>query len=264
MLKTFPAILSVLQGILLLFLASLFFGCAATKEAERKLAEISLQNRVLEEKNRQLANELSEQKNTAARLQMELVEKQVEINKAKAAQTNIPPQDPEPLQDRMPPPNSKAEAVTCLAEVETEINAAREAAATDKEPQDFSQIDDLLKRSRVALTREQYDEACTQAYQALTMTRETRLKAVLPNKGTTSVYADFLEPMQLRTVKRCNMRSRASNRSKVLEILAADTDVTAIGYRGNWIKITSSTQAGWVYYTLLTVPLPTVNSSKRP
>ena len=258
--KTSSPASALLKVTAVLFLTSLLFGCASTKESERKIAELSQENSILQEKNQRLTCELIEQKNTAARLQMALVEKQVEINTAKSARKNLPSQGTEHLQGRMPPPNSKAEAVTCLAEVESEINSARESSTTGEEPLDFSPVDDLLAKSRGILARDNYDGACTLAYQALAMTREIRLKAVLVRKATPSVYADFHEPLQLRAVKRCNIRNRPSTSSKILETLASDTRVTAIGYRGNWIKIAvGAGETGWIFYNLLTVPITEYN-----
>lgn len=252
---TSSSALSLLQFAAVLFLTSLLFGCASTRESERKLGELSFENSILQEKNQRLAGELLEQKNTVARLQMALVEKQVEINTAKYAQKSSPSEGTKHLQGRLPPPNSKAEAVTCLAEIETEINTARESSASGKEPQDFSQVDDLLARGRDSLAQGSYDEACILAYQALNEVHESRLKNVLAKRGAPSIYTDFVEPLQLRTVKRCNIRSRPSIGSKILETLESDTTVKAIGYRGNWIKVsTGNAVAGWVFYNLLTAP----------
>lgn len=237
------------------FFSCLLLGCAATKEAERRLAAISSQNQILKKENEQLATALAEQKTATAKLQMELVERQIEIGKAKAAQETTPV-EPEHLRGRVPPPNSKAEAVTCLAEVETEINAAKAPVAADEDPRIFSQADDLLAASKSALTRDSYDEACSLAYQALASIREIRLKTVLNQRVKTSLYADFIEPLQLQTVKRCNVRKRPGTQSKILTTLAAESTVTAAGFRGNWIKVTiDSGQPGWIYYTLLTVPV---------
>lgn len=243
------------QIAVLVFLSCLLFGCASTKERERRLAEISSQNQLLKDKNEQLAIALAEQKTATARLQMELVERQVEIGKAEAIQ-QIPAEETEHIRGRVPPPNSKAEAVTCLAEVETEINAAKAPTKEDEDPKVFSQADGLLAQSKSALARDSYDEACSLAYQALVSIREIRLKTVLSTRVKTSIYADFIEPLQLQAVKRCNIRKRPSTKSKILKTLAADSTVTAIGFRGNWIKATTDTgQTGWIYYTLLSVPV---------
>ena len=239
----------------LVILTSLLFGCASTKEAERRLAEIYSQNQLLRNTNEQLTVKLAEQKTATARLQMELVERQVEIGKAKAVQ-EAPPSEPEHIRGRMPPPNSKAEAVTCLAEIETEINAAKKPATANEDPKAFSRTDGLLTQSKSALARDSYDEACSLAYQALAAIREIRLKTLLSTRVRTSTYADFIEPLQLQAVKRCNIRKRPSTKSKVLETLAADSTITAVGYRGNWIKVTTDRgQTGWIYYTMLNVPV---------
>lgn len=238
-----------------LFLTSILLGCASTKESEIKLAELSLENRILQEKNQRLSGELIEHKNITARLQMALVEKQVAINTANSALEKSPSQAMKPLQGRVPPPNSKAEAVICLAEVETEINTVRESSATSKEPQDFSHVDNLLTRSRDILAEGNYHETCILAYQALSEVNKTQLNTPQTKRGTPSIYTDFIEPLQLMTKKCSNIREFPNISSKILEILASKTMVKALGYRGNWIKVALENEAsGWIYYKLLTIP----------
>lgn len=56
--------------------------------------------------------------------------------------------------------------------------------------------------------------------------------------------------------KKCsNIRGFPNLSSKILEILASDTMVKALGYQGNWIKVALENEAsGWIYNKLLTVP----------
>jgi hypothetical protein len=238
-----------------LLLNSILFGCATSKESEKRLAEVSLENTILHEKNQQLSGELTEHKKIAARLQMALVEKQVEINAAKSVMERSPDRGTEHVQVRVPPPNSKAEAVICLAEVETEINAVRESSAAGKQSQDFSKVDDLLARSRDILAQENYDEACILANQALSEARTTRTPPAQAKRVTPIIYTDFIQPLQLLTKKSCHIRMSPKIGSRILETLASDTPVKAIGYQGNWIKVTTNNEAsGWIYYNLLTVP----------
>jgi hypothetical protein len=249
---------SFLAVIPVLLAAGLFLGgCTATRELEARLAEMELQNKALREENRRLVETLDERKNTAARLQLELVRKQVEIGRSHSPSTGSTSRESAALQDRVPPPNSKAEAVICLAEAESEVGSTKESALFDKVSPDWAPIDGLLADSREALTQDRYDQACVLAYQALHATRERQLQSVRDRTVKASIYTDFVEPIPLHTLKPANLRSRASSTSSILDTLAAGTKVLATGYRGRWIKVTTDRdRQGWVYYTLLEVMAP--------
>jgi len=238
----------------LILLSSLLFGCAATRETKRQLAAMTTQNQALQEKNRKLADQLAEQRQTTARLQLEMVEKQAEIDKAGVVRKEIR-RNVEFPRPRVMTAGSRAEAATCLAEVEIETNATSEASLTDEGKKKFSRVEDLLEQSRSALDQERYDGACALAYQALALIDEIQLQSAPVRKVKASAYTDFLEPLQLQTVKKSNIRSRPSIYSSILETLAAGATISAHGFRGNWVKVTTaSAKTGWIYYPLLAVP----------
>ena len=85
------------------------------------------QNDILQEKNNQLAAKLAEENAVTASLQKELKEKQTEINRIKSTQKDLT-QEIKHNKIRMPTSNTKVEVVTYLAEVETDIIAAKELA----------------------------------------------------------------------------------------------------------------------------------------
>jgi hypothetical protein len=238
----------------LILLSSLLFGCTATREMERQLAAMTTHNQKLQEENRKLADELAEQKQTAARLQLDMVEKQIEIDKAWVVREKIRHEVESP-RTRIMTAGSRAEAVTCLAEVEIEANATSRAALTDEGKKKISRVEDLLGQSRAALDQDQYDGACALAYQALALIDEIQYQSAPVRKAKGSAYTDFLEPLQLQTVKKSNVRSRPSIYSSILETLVAGATITAHGFRGNWVKVTTASEkTGWIYYPLLAVP----------
>ena len=106
LLRTFAALLATGQ-----FLG----GCAATRQLEERLAASEARNMALQEENRRLVTALNEQKNTAARLQLELVRAQAETSAPQTVDPGASTREPATPQGRLPPPNSKAEAVICLA-----------------------------------------------------------------------------------------------------------------------------------------------------
>ncbi len=243
----------------LLVMSALLFGCSATKEAATKTAEMLRQNTVLQKKNSQLAAKLAEQNAVTARLQMELFEKQAEINRSKSTQDDLSREAVHnKVRLRIPSPNTKVEAVTYLAEVETDINAAKELA-TDKEQPVFVQVDQYIAESKTELERGNYDKVCSLASQAMELTRSMRSKTALATMVKKSVYADFIAPLHLQVARRSNLRKKPGVRGKLIETLAAKSTVTATGYQGNWIKVTSKNgQVGWIHYSLLAVPETTL------
>ncbi len=52
----------------------------------------------------------------------------------------------------------------------------------------------------------------------------------------------------LQTIKRANVRSKPSLNSKVLMVLPADEQITAIGYKGNWYYLESG---GWIHKSVV-------------
>jgi hypothetical protein len=231
-------------------------GCADIGKMKRQIAQLTAENRSLQDSHLRLTSELTEQKNTAARLQMDLVGKQAELDRLCRRHENVvPATEPEFPQGRIPPPNSKAEAVSCLAEAEIEISSIAKPGTEGGKPPDFSQVNDLLVQSRSALDRNDYQDACSLATRALSLGRKLHLQSTLVATAKTSVYASFLEPLNLQTVKRSNLRARPGTRNKILTTLDAGSPVNASGYQGNWIRVTTgSGQTGWIHHTLLTVP----------
>lgn len=247
---------SLASVIAALALGVLLPGCADIGRMERQIARLTEENRSLQESRQRLSSELTEQKNAAARLQMALVEKQAEFDRlSRQREVTSSAAEPEFPQGRIPPPNSKAEAISCLAEAEIEINSIAKPGPEGRKPPDFSQVHDLLGQSRAALDRNDYQDACSLATRALSLGRKLHLQSTLAATTKASPYASFLEPLQLQTVKRCNLRARPGTGSRVLATLDAGAPVNASGYRGNWIRVTAgSGRAGWIHHTLLTVP----------
>jgi hypothetical protein len=237
----------------LLFGFAMLGGCSATKEAEMRAAEMLRQNTILQKKNNQLVMEVDEGKVISARLQMKLVEKQAEIARLRFSQQSLSQKVVlHPL--RMPTPSTKVETATYLAEVEMEITTAREFARGGSQ-QIFLQADSLMAESKAELDKGNYDKACALAAQAMKLVRNVRIQTSLHNQVGTSTYADFISPLQLELAKRSNIRKNPGIRSKLIETQDKGKPITAIGYKGNWVKvILQNGQNGWIYYSLLIIP----------
>jgi len=207
----------------------------------------------LQKENSQLAAEIIEVKNITAKLQMELVEKQSEISKLKSVQAG---QEQEIVHKMLPIPVSsvRAEAVTYLAEVKTEIDAAREIEESGNE-QIFSQADALFDQSQADLIKKDYDTACLLASQAMELIRSLQISVALQKESKSSLYTKFIVPLQLKLVKRSTFRTQPSMSGTVIDTMKPGTTVTASGYKGNWVKVRiGEGQAGWIYFNLLSIP----------
>lgn len=218
------------------------------------------QNEMLRQENNQLTTTLAEQTAETFKLQMELVEKQAQIDRIKAAEGNLA-KKVEQNKVRRPSPGTKVEAVTFLAEVVTDIDAARESASAD-EQRTLVQADGLISESKTELERGNFDKVHALAAKALDLVEEIRSRTPRYRRAMPSSYFEFPAPRQLHLAKSGNVRTRPGMDGLILTALAAKTAVTATGHQGNWIKvILADRQSGWIYYSLLVVaetnlPLP--------
>lgn len=243
---------------LLVVVSTLLFGCSSMKEAE-----VLHQNNILQEKNNELAAELAEENAVTADLAIKLLEKQKEIDRIKFTQEHLTQEIAHTKAMILPTLHNKVEVVTYLAEVETDINAAKELAS-DGEQFIFVQVDRLMAESKVELEQGNYDTAVSRASQAVELTRTIRIKKAMNGRIKASSYAEFFRPLRLHLAKRSNIRKNPTEQGKILATLAPGTPVTASGYQGDWIKVTSNiAQEGWIHYSLLAVP-KTTPQSPRP
>lgn len=236
---------------ILFVVSTLLFGCSSMKEAE-----VLHQNNILQEKNNELEAKLAEDNAVTASLAINLVEKQKEIDRIKFTQEHLTQEIAHTKAMILPTLHTKVEVVTYLAEVETDINAAKELAS-DGEQFIFVQVDRLIAESKVECEKGNYDTAVARASQAVELTQTIRIKTALNRKMEESTYAEFIRPLRLHLAKRSNIRKNPTGRGKILVTLAPGTPVTASGYQGDWIKVTNIAQEGWIHYSLLAVPKTT-------
>lgn len=240
--------------LLLPCLPALLTGCALKdKEAEMRVMEMEKQIAELQEANSQLTSAIQEEKNITAKLQMALIEKRSKISSLKSDQTNRE-QEVAHKTLQIPVPSTRAEAVTYLAEMKTEIDTVRESKQEGNQ-QIFQQADTLLNQSKDELAKNNYDTACLLASQAMELIHNLRINTALQAESKGGMYTEFIKPLQLEVVKRSNILTRPGKNGKRVDTLEAGTPVTANGYKGNWIKVKiDNGHEGWIYFTLLNVP----------
>jgi hypothetical protein len=232
----------------LFVISTVLSGCTSTKERE-----LLRRNELLQQNNSELVTQLAERDAVMVSMQMELVERQAEIDRIKSSQEDLT-QEVEQNKIRRPAPGSKVEAVTYLAEVATDIDAAREDA-TASEQEVFARADRFIAESKTELERGDFDKVRSLASQAMELIQDLRRKTALDKTAKETASSDFIAPLQLRLAKRSNIRMRPGTQEKILVTMAAKTTVAATGYQGTWIKVTlNDGRIGWIHYSLLVVP----------
>lgn len=244
-----------MKGSLLLLVPLLLFvlisGCSETDKADKN-SEMIQQNTVLQEKNEQLATELAAKKNLTATLQVQLLAKKSEIKRLKVIRQGLG-REVTRRQTKIQTPESKAEAVTVLAEAEADINAAREHMQSNGRQSAFNKPDQLMAESKAELDRSHYAKACSLAGEALEMVRAIELKTETKTKPQKNTH--FALPLAMQLSKKSNIREHPGMDAQVLHVLDQGTTVTATEYKGHWIKIIfKGEQFGWIHYSLLILP----------
>ncbi len=256
-----PIILSC--TVILLCAFALLAGCARSPNMAAQIADLSNQNKALQEKNHQLSADLTNGLAASAELQLELVEKEAEIARLKRVKGRQGPSEAAPAL-RVPPPGNKVEAIIYLAEVETEVSALRGTAGDQAKPA-FLQADRLLTSSKDELAKDNIDKASALAAEAMALVKSPPAEPVASRAIAPSVYTEFICPVQLELAKRSNIRQKPGLRGKLLDTRDPGTALTAVGYTGKWIKvILKDGTKGWVYHILLKVPSTTPAVTSDP
>ena len=237
----------------LVLLVLILSGCSSTNGVDKNM-EMIQQNTALQEKNSEMAVELNTRKALAATMQQQLFEKNAEINRLKTMQKGLG-KEVARIKTKMHVPENKAEAVTVLAEVETDINTAKERAAGAGLPQSFDRPDQLMAESKSQLDQGHYDRACSLAGEALEIVQAMELKTETSAKPQKGRMVHFVYPLVMQLTKKSNVREYPSANAQILHVLDQKTRVTATGHDRTWIKIAiNNQQLGWIHSSLLTLP----------
>lgn len=233
-------------------------GCSSTKDPE-----MLRQNNLLQQKNSQLTAELAEDDAVTANLQMKLVEKQTEIDKIKFTE-EILTEEIQQAKARIPVPKNKVEVVTYLAEVEADVNAAKEGAGASEQPL-YGPIDTLVQESKSEFARGNDDKAYSRASQAMELNQTLQIKRALSKRRAKRSYAEFMLPLRLQVAQRSNVRKDPTERAEIVVTLPPGTPVTAHGSQGDWIKVTTPYEhEGWIHYPLLSIPEKNLPGPRLP
>ncbi len=225
-------------------------GCASltSQQAEQKVAGQKLQEALTKQTtaNQELEGEL-------ARLQLLLLEKEaknkdldqrldeaiLEVVRAKAKLRSL---------------ESKAEAVSTLAEGEIALKALKANVPGMEKDADFLQAEGLLKASGLELKKENYGGALYLAAQAKGIINERQERSTgRENMAMMNGEVPFATPLPLRLVSSSKVREGPGLDSKVLFTLPGKSALVGYSYKGLWVRVkTDDTRGGWVYYNLIT------------
>jgi hypothetical protein len=234
---------------LLIVAGGLIAGCASMspQQAEQQTAGQRLQEALTKQTtaNQELEGKL-------AKLQLLLLEKEaknkdldrrlgeaiLEVVRAKAKLRSL---------------ESKAEAVSTLAEGEIALKALKADVPGVEKDADYLQAEALLKASGLELKNENYGGALYLAAQAKSIINDRQEQS--SGREKTPMMAGevpFAMPLPLQLVSSSKIRERPGLDSKVLFTLPENTALVGYSYKGLWVRVkTEDTRGGWVYYNLI-------------
>lgn len=220
-----------LLPVLSLFITLLISSCA-THQAVPSQNELQLI-----EQNKSLSIELKQ-------LQQKLIEKQEEIKKLVLSKQHST-REIVRTQTKLRSHNNKADTVANLAEVKTVLKAV-----ADKQDEQILQIiqetEQVITMSVEALKRGNIDKAFQLSNKAQQLIQPIRAKQVKD--------AAFIDPLTMKVLITCNVRTDPGMGGNVLFTLNGGTQIEALAYVKNWIQIRDEKMGkGWVYSRLLEI-----------
>jgi hypothetical protein len=146
----------------------------------------------------------------------------------------------------------KTETIRLIAEIDTVLVSVAEEALSGDQQTSLLRAKKYLRESKKELEKDNLEVASYLANQALSLTQDIQLEESNQEGQGDGVDVDFLVPLPMALLDRSNVRDGPSIKGKVLFVLIKGTQVSATGYRGQWVKVEVPEQGeGWIYYSLL-------------
>jgi len=230
-------------------------GCIATKEKRDTSSPIIQQQQYdkLIKVNEQQQSELKTFQQLSAQLQLNLLEKDVEVNRLTMMNEQLIREfvhKKGKLRNR----GDKVETVSLLAEVATLIDTAKENQLTGSRHGLLLQAEQYQAESKVELEKGDYESAFHLAGQALKLVETIQLKVDSSKQQRSAVFVKFAVPLPMALLKTSNVRTKPSIQANVKRVLEAGSQITAVGHTGEWVKVQAAAQGfsgGWIHYALL-------------
>ena len=203
--------------------------------------------------------QLSEQDTVITSLQMALLEREAQLQQITLEQ-QATIQEMVRTQAKLRSRNSRAETATLLAEVTITIKKAK-GVAHPNQSAIVERSQQLLAQANDAFQAENYDSASFLARQGISGIQGLIVQNSYSDNTNLKQQVDqlFAIPLNMRVIGSSPMRSMPSNDGDIIVVLEPDAQLTAIGYKGTWVKVVWNSETrtdGWVFYNLLELQLP--------
>ena len=251
-------------GVVTVFsLLFLLVGCLATQKTdapgvgnpdyvEKEVAE-QLRRELHEQQQRvdELEQQLEMQKQLTGNLQLKLLSRHAEIDKLVLANERLVRDFARNI-SKARIRGDKTETIRLIAEVDTlHISVAEDALSGDQQTS-LLRAKKYLRDSKEELEKDNLELASYLANQALSLTQDIQVNQRGQEGKSDGIDVDFLVPLPMTLLDRSNVRNGPSTENKVLFVLMKGTQVSATGYRGQWVKVDVPERGeGWVHYSLL-------------
>ncbi len=242
-----------LSSLLFLLVISIYFAISGCVPGNQKStpAPVIEQNEELEKEYKELTEKLKKEKQLNARLQMSLLEKHAEVNKLTLKNEHLVRafvRNKVKLRNR----GNKVEAVRLLAEVTTVIDTARATYPGESWKEVLDRAEQYLVESKEEIDKGNLENFFYLASKAFEQVQMIELENRGDDRQIDKPEMIFLVPLPMKLLLTSNVRNGPSLEEKIKFVLKAGSPVTAIGYKGLWVKVAINNQdGGWIHYSLL-------------
>lgn len=241
----------------------LLIGCQTTREAHVPAAgnpddiqkEVAEQLRHELHKQQQRVDELEQQlemqKQLTGNLQLKLLSRHAEIDKLVSTNERLVRDFARNI-SKARSRGDKTETIRLIAEVDTLLVSVAEEALSGDQLTSLLRAKKYLREGKTELEKDNLEVASYLANQALSLAQDIQLNERNQEGRGDAVDVDFFVPLPMALLDRSNVRNGPSIKDKVLFVLMEGEQVSATGYRGQWVKVKIPERGeGWIFYSLL-------------
>ena len=131
------------------------------------------------------------------------------------------------------------------------LQSSQKAAATVTRKQSLKRAGQFLTMADSELDGENYEGAAYLVGKARELIQPTGSASDAIRSATAETEEKFFSPINMKVLRRSNVRENASLQARVLFNLDVSTQVQAIAYKDSWLKIQTGNKTGWIYYKLV-------------
>ena len=247
----------------LITLLFLLAGCQAIRKAEvpPERNQDYVQKEVAEQLRRELQTQqqrideleqqLKMQEQLTGNLQLKLLSRHAEIDKLVLTNERLVRDFARNI-SKARSRGDKTETIRLIAEIDTVLISVAEDTLSGDQQTFLLRAKKYLQESKKELEKDNLELASYLANQALSMTQDIQLNQRNEDGKGDQVDVDFLVPLPMALLDRSNVRNGPSLQDEVLFVLMEGDQVSATGYRGQWVKVKVPERGeGWIYYSLL-------------